>query len=147
MTTSSEYQVLRLKPKARRLFIPTLVLAVVSFALTFVFEQLSAGDYNYALIAGAVIVGVFWLFPVLSYLACYLELTSHQLIYRFGFLGVRKKSLLLSELSSIEIQKEGAMGGQVISILAIDGREYRIGGYAKTKQLAAEIEAWAKIAN
>jgi hypothetical protein len=147
VTTSSEYQVLRLKPKARRLFIPTLVLAVVSFALTFVFEQLSAGDYNYALIAGAVIVGVFWLLPVLSYLACYLELTSHRLIYRFGFLGVRKKSLLLSELSSIEIQKEGALGGQVISILAIDGREYRIGGYAKTKQLAAEIKAWAKVAN
>ena len=137
---------LRLKPKARRLFIPTLVLAAVSFALTFVVEQISAVDYNYALIAGAVIVGLFWLFPVLSYLACYLELTSQRLIYRFGFLGIRKRTLLLSELSSIEIQKEGRLGGQVISILSVDGSEYRIGGYAKTKLLAAEIEAWAKVA-
>ncbi len=144
--TNSEYRVLRLKPKARRLFVPTLVLAVVSFALAFVVEQISAIDYNYALIAGGVIVVLFWFFPLLSYLACYLELTSERLVYRFGFLGLRKRQLQLSELSSIEIQKESALGGQVISILSVDGREFRVGGYAKTKHLAAEIEAWAKVA-
>jgi len=143
---TSEYTVLRLKPKARRLFVPTLVLAVVSFALAFVVDQISAIDYNYALIAGVVIVALFWFFPLLSYLACYLELTSARLVYRFGFLGLRKRQLQLSELSSIEIQKESALGGQVISILSVDGREFRVGGYAKTKHLAAEIEAWAKVA-
>jgi hypothetical protein len=144
--TNSEYRVLRLKPKARRLFVPTLVLAAVSFALAFIVEQISAIDYNYALIAGGVIVALFWFFPLLSYLACYLELTSERLVYRFGFLGLRKRQLQLSELSSIEIQKESALGGQVISILSVDGREFRVGGYAKTKHLAAEIEAWAKVA-
>jgi hypothetical protein len=143
--TNSEYTVLRLKPKARRLFVPTLVLAAVSFALAFVVEQISAIDYNYALIAGGVIVVLFWFFPLLNYLACYLELTSARLVYRFGFLGLRKRQLQLSELSSIEIQKESALGGQVISILSVDGSEFRIGGYAKTKHLAAEIEAWAKV--
>lgn len=147
MTTSSEYLVLRLKPRARRLFVPTLVLAVVSFALAFVVEQISPIDYNYALIAAGVIVTLFWFFPVLSYLACYLELTSARLVYRFGFLGLRKRQLLLTELSSIEIQKERALGGQVISILSVDGDEFRVGGYAKTKHLAAEIEAWAKVAS
>ena len=144
--TNSEYTVLRLKPKARRLFVPTLVLALVSFALAFVVEHISAIDYNYALIAGGVIVVLFWFFPLLSYLACFLELTSERLVYRFGFLGLRKRQLQLSELSSIEIQKESALGGQVISILSVDGREFRVGGYAKTKHLAAEIEAWAKVA-
>lgn len=144
--TNSEYSVLRLKPKARRLFVPTLVLAAVSFALAFVVEQISPIDYNYALIAGGVIVVLFWLFPLLSYLGSYLELTSSRLVYRFGFLGLRKRQLQLSELSSIEIQKEGSMGGQVISILSVDGNEFRVGGYAKTKHLAAEIEAWAKVA-
>ena len=144
--TNSEYRVLRLKPKARRLFVPTLVLAAVSFALAFIVEQISAIDYNYALIAGGVIVALFWFFPLLSYLACYLELTSERLVYRFGFLGLRKRQLQLSELSSIEIQKESALGGQVISILSVDGREFRVGGYAKTKHLAAKIEAWAKVA-
>ena len=147
MTTNSEYLVFRLKPKARRLFTPTLVLAAVSFSLAFIFEQISATDYNYAVIAGATIVVLFWVFPLLSYLACYLELTSQRLVYRFGFLGLRKRKLLLSELSSIEIQKEGRMGRQVISILSVDGNEFRVGGYAKNKHLAAEIEAWAKAAS
>ena len=147
MTNSSEYLVLRLKPKARRLFTPTLVLAAVSFALAFIVEQISATDYNYALIAGGTIVVLFWVFPLLSYLACYLELTSARLVYRFGFLGLRKRQLLLSELSSIEIQKESRLGRQLISILSVDGTEYRIGGYAKNKHLAAEIEAWAKAAS
>lgn len=146
MTTNSEYLVFRLKPKARRLFVPTLVLAVVSFALAFIFEQISATDYNYALIAGATIAVLFWMFPMLSYLFCYLELTSARLVYRFGFLGIKKRKLLLSDLSSIEIQKEGRLGRQIISILSVDGREFRVGGYAKNKHLAAEIEAWAKAA-
>jgi hypothetical protein len=147
VTNNSEYLVFRLKPKARRLFTPTLVLAVVSFALAFIVEQISATDYNYALIAGATIVVLFWVFPLLSYLASYLELTSERLVYRFGFLGIRKRKLLLSELSSIEIQKEGRLGRQVISILSVDGNEFRVGGYAKNKHLAAEIEAWAKAAS
>ena len=147
MTTNSEYLVFRLKPKARRLFTPTLVLAAVSFSLAFIVEQISATDYNYALIAGATIVVLFWVFPLLSYLASYLELTSTRLVYRFGFLGLRKRKLLLSELSSIEIQKEGRLGRQVISILTVDGNELRVGGYAKNKHLAAEIEAWAKAAS
>ena len=147
MTNSSEYLVLRVKPKARRLFFPTLVLAAVSFALAFVVEQISAIDYNYGLIAGASIVVLFWAFPILGYLLSYLQLTSQNLVYRFGFMGLRKRTLPLSELSSIEIQKEGRLGSQVISILSVDGSEFRIGGYAKNKHLAAEIEAWAKAAS
>ncbi len=147
MTNTSEYLVFRLKPKARRLFTPTLVLAAVSFAQAFAVEQISNTDYQYALIAGGTIVVLFWLIPLLSYLASYLELTSERLIFRSGFLGFRKRQLLLSELSSIEIQKEGRLGRQVISILSVDGTEYRIGGYAKNKHLAAEIEAWAKAAS
>jgi hypothetical protein len=147
VTNTSEYLVFRLKPKARRLFTPTLVLAAVSFAQAFAVEQISNTDYQYALIAGGTIVVLFWLIPLLSYLASYLELTSERLIFRSGFLGFRKRQLLLSELSSIEIQKEGRLGRQVISILSVDGTEYRIGGYAKNKHLAAEIEAWAKAAS
>ena len=147
MTNTSEYLVFRLKPKARRLFTPTLVLTAVSFAQAFAVEQISNTDYQYALIAGGTIVVLFWLIPLLSYLASYLELTSERLIFRSGFLGFRKRQLLLSELSSIEIQKEGRLGRQVISILSVDGTEYRIGGYAKNKHLAAEIEAWAKAAS
>ena len=144
MNNDSEYQILRLKPKASRLFFPILVLAAVSFALAFVIEQISANDYNYALIAAGVILAVFWLVPMLSFMAGYLKLTNQRLIYRFGFLGFRRRKLNLSDLSSIEIQTEGRLGRKIISILSVAGDEIRIGGYAKTKLLAAEIEALAK---
>jgi protein involved in polysaccharide export with SLBB domain len=144
VNNDSEYQILRLKPKASRLFFPILVLAAVSFALAFVIEQISANDYNYALIAAGVILVLFWLVPMLSFLAGYLKLTNQRLVYRFGFLGFRKRKLDLADLSSIEIQTEGRLGRKIISILSVAGEEIRIGGYAKTKLLAAEIEALAK---
>lgn len=144
MNNSSEYLVLRLKPKASKLFFPTLILGVASFALAFVVDQFSPADYNIALIVAAAVVTVFWLFPLLGYLAASLKLTNERLIYRFGFLGLRRKKLVLSELSSIEIQTEGRLGRKIISILSVDGSEIRIGGYARTKLLAAEIEALAK---
>jgi hypothetical protein len=86
---------------------------------------------------------VFWVFPLLSYLGSYLELTNQRLVYRFGFLGFRKRQLMLSELSSLELQKDG-LAGKTISILSVDGSELFIRGYARPKHLAAEIEALAK---
>jgi hypothetical protein len=44
-----------------------LVLAAVSFALAFIVEQISATDYNYALIAGGTVVVLFWVFPLLEF--------------------------------------------------------------------------------
>jgi hypothetical protein len=141
---SSEISVLRLKPRAGTLLLPTFALALVSFALAFVADQFSPADYEIALMAGALVAVLFWAFPMLSYLGSYLELTDQRIIYRSGFLGFRKRQLPLTELSSLEIQKSGRLGGQEISILSVDGSELVIRGYAKAKYLAAEIEALAK---
>lgn len=147
MSFSNEVQVVRLKPKASKMFFPTLVLAGVSFALAFVADQFSPSDYEIALILGAVAIGLLWALPLLSYLLSYLLLTERQLTIRSGFLGLRKRQLLLSELSSIEIQKPKALAGKLISILTVHGDEFQVRGYARTKLLAAEIEALAKAAN
>jgi hypothetical protein len=143
---SSESSVLRLKPKAMRLWLPTIALLLVSFSLAFVADQFSPADYEIALMAGALVAILFWAFPMLNYLGSYLELTDQRIIYRSGFLGFRKRQMPLVELSSLEIQKSGGLGGQEISILSVDGSELVIRGYAKTKYLAAEIEALAKAA-
>ena len=143
MTDSVEISVVRLKPRASRLFLPTVTLLLTSFALAFVAEQFSPLDYEIALMAGALVVVLFWVFPMLSYLASYLELTDQRIIYRSGFLGFRKRQLPFSELSSIELQKDG-LGAKAISILSVDGNELVIRGYARPKYLAAEIEALAK---
>ncbi|CAB4624176.1 unannotated protein [freshwater metagenome] len=144
MTFSTELTVVRLKPAARKLFVPTLVLAAVCFALAFLADQFSSADYEIALMAGALVVVLFWVFPLLSYLGSYLELTTKTLTYRFGFLGFRKKQLALAELSSLEIQKPSGLRAKVISILSVDGSELVVRGYSRTKLLAAEIEALAK---
>ncbi len=146
MRHSSESSVLRLKPKAMRLWLPTIALLLVSFSLAFVADQFSPADYEIALMAGALVAILFWAFPMLNYLGSYLELTDQRIIYRSGFLGFRKRQMPLVELSSLEIQKSGGLGGQEISILSVDGSELVIRGYAKTKYLAAEIEALAKAA-
>jgi hypothetical protein len=143
---SSESSVLRLKPKAMRLWLPTIALLLVSFSLAFVADQFSPADYEIALMAGALVAILFWAFPMLNYLGSYLELTDQRIIYRSGFLGFRKRQMPLVELSSLEIQKSGGLGVQEISILSVDGSELVIRGYAKTKYLAAEIEALAKAA-
>jgi hypothetical protein len=144
---SNEVLIVRLKPKARTLLLPTVLLAAVSFGLAFVADQFSEADYQIALTSGAVAVGLFWALPVASYLLSYLKLTDQQLTIRSGFLGLRKRQLSLSELSSIEIQRPKPLAGKVISILTVHGDEFQVRGYARTKLLAAEIEALARVAS
>lgn len=146
MSKADEVELLRLKPKASKMFFPTLLIAGASFGLAFVAEILPESDYNLTIAVSAGVVFLFWALPLFSYLFSYLQLTNRRLIYRFGFLGLRKRALELSELSSLEIQKSSALGGKVISIFLVDGTEFRVGGYARTKLLAAEIEALAKAA-
>lgn len=147
MSFSSETVSVRLKPRASKLFAPTLLLFGVSFGLSFTAEQLSAPDYQIALIVGAVLVGLFWALPLFSYLLSHLELTNSRLTIRSGFLGLRKRQLSLAELASLEIQKPKALAGKLISIFTVHGEEFVVRGYARTKLLAAEIEALAKAAN
>jgi hypothetical protein len=146
VNSPTEEIVLRLKPRASKMYLPTVLLLAVSFTLAFVAEQFSPADYELALLAGAAAVGLFWALPLLSYLLSFLELTNLRLTTRSGFLGLRKRQLLLSELSSLEIQRPRALAGKVISILTVHGEEFVVRGYARTKLLAAEIEALARVA-
>jgi uncharacterized membrane protein YdbT with pleckstrin-like domain len=134
------------RPKISRLAIPTLILAAVSFSLAFFAEQLAAPEMEYWIWAGIAIAGMFWFLPLLSWLFSHLELTNARLIYRFGFLGLRKRKVPLVEISSLEINRPKPLGGKVISILTVAGDELMLTGYARTKLLAAEIERLARSA-
>jgi hypothetical protein len=136
----SEISLLRVRQKASKLFLPTLLLAAASFALSFFAETMAQEIYELLLIGVGVAVLLFWLVPLMNFLLGYLELTNLRLVYRFGLFGFRKRTIQLLELSSIEIQRTKFLSGKVISILAVDGSEIRVSGYARTKLLAAEIE-------
>jgi hypothetical protein len=125
------------------MFLPTLILAASSFSLAFFIDRLAADFY---LIIVWVVLGVvilFWLLPLLNWLAGSLLITDQKMVYRSGFLGLSKKVVQFSNLSSIEIQRSKGLGGKVISILLVDGTEVVISGYARTKLLAAELQAQA----
>ena len=143
MSSLPETKIVRLRQKATKMFLPTIILAASSFSLAFFIEILAADLYMILVWVAAGATILFWLLPLLNWLAGSIVITDQKLVYRSGFLGLSKKVVHFSNLSSIEIQRAKGLGGKVISILLVDGTELVISGYARTKLLAAELQAQA----
>ena len=143
MTESFETKLVRLRPRAAVLLFPTLVLAASSFSVIYFSEMISPDLYQIVLwvIIGA--VSLFWLVPLLNWLAASLVITDQRLIHRSGLFGLRKKVLNLSELSSIAVQRPKPLRAKAISLVKVDGQVITVSGYSRPKQLAAAIEAEA----
>lgn len=143
MTETSETKLVRLRPRAALLLFPTLVLAASSFSVIFFFELVSPDLYQIGLWAVIAAVSLFWLLPLLNWLAASLVITDQRLIHRSGLFGLRKKVLNLSELSSISVQRPKPLRAKAISLVKVDGQVITVSGYSRPKQLAAAIEAEA----
>ena len=143
MTETFETKLVRLRPRAAVLLFPTLVLAASSFSVIYFSEMISPDLYQIVLwvIIGA--VSLFWLVPLLNWLAASLVITDQRLIHRSGLFGLRKKVLNLSELSSIAVQRPKPLRAKAISLVKVDGQVITVSGYSRAKQLAAAIEAEA----
>ena len=143
MTETSETKLVRLRPRAALLLFPTLVLAASSFSVIFFFELVSPDLYQIGLWAVIAAVSLFWLLPLLNWLAASLVITDQRLIHRSGLFGLRRKVLNLSELSSISVQRPKPLRAKAISLVKVDGQVITVSGYSRPKQLAAAIEAEA----
>jgi uncharacterized membrane protein YdbT with pleckstrin-like domain len=143
VTETSETKLVRLRPRAALLLFPTLVLAASSFSVIFFFELVSPDLYQIGLWVVIAAVSLFWLLPLLNWLAASLLITDQRLIHRSGLFGLRKKVLNLSELSSIEVQRPKPLRAKAISLVKVDGQVITVSGYSRPKQLAAAIEAEA----
>jgi hypothetical protein len=143
MIQNSEIKLIRLRPRAATLFLPTLVLAASLFSLMYFSELLAPELYQILFWVAISVSALFWLLPVLNWLTASLVLTDQRLIHRSGPFGLRKKTLNLSELSSITVQRPKPLRGKVISLFQVDGQELSVSGYSRTKLLAATIEAEA----
>lgn len=143
MTESFETKLVRLRPRAAVLLFPTLVLAASSFSVVYFSEMISPDLYQIVLwvVIGAVFL--FWLLPLVNWLASSLVITDQRLIHRSGLFGLRKKVLNLSELSSISVQRPKPLRAKAISLVKVDGQIITVSGYSRPKQLAAAIEAEA----
>ncbi len=143
MTESFETKLVRLRPRAAVLLLPTLVLAASSFSVIYFSEMISPDLYQIVLWVIAAAVSLFWLVPLLNWLAASLVITDQRLIHRSGLFGLRKKVLNLSELSSIAVQRPKPLRAKAISLVKVDGQVITVSGYSRAKQLAAAIEAEA----
>lgn len=143
MAQNYETRLVRLRPRAAKLLLPTLVLSASLFCLMYFSEQLSPELYQIVLWAAVGAISLFWLLPFLTWLASSLLVTNQRVVYRSGIFGLRKKVLLLSELSSIAVGRPKPLRSKVISLQGVDGQEITISGYSRSKLLAAAIEAEA----
>lgn len=143
MTETFETKLVRLRPRAAVLLFPTLVLAASSFSVIYFFELVAPDLYQIVLWAAIAAVSLFWLLPLLNWLAGSLLITDQRLIHRSGLFGLRKKVLNLSELSSIAVQRPKPLRAKAISLVKVDGQVITVSGYSRPKQLAAAIEAEA----
>ena len=143
MAQNFETRLVRLRPRAAVLLVPTLVLAASFFSLMYFSELASPEVYQIVLWVAAGASLLFWLLPLLNWLAASLVVTDQRVIHRSGLFGLRKKVLQLTELSSIAVGRPGPLRGKVISMLKVDGQELTVSGYSRSKLLAAAIEAEA----
>jgi uncharacterized membrane protein YdbT with pleckstrin-like domain len=143
MNQNSETKLIRLRPRAAALFLPTLILAASLFSLMYFSELLAPELYQILFWVAISVSTLFWLFPLLNWLTASLVVTDQRLIHRSGLFGLRKKTLNLSELSSITVQRPKPLRGKVLYLVKVDGQELSISGYSRTKLLAATIEAEA----
>lgn len=143
MTETFETKLVRLRPRAALLLFPTLVLAASSFSVIYFSEMISPDLYQIVLWVIIAAVSLFWLLPLLNWLASSLVITDQRLMHRSGLFGLRKKVLDLSELSSIAVQRPKPLRAKAISLVKVDGQVINVSGYSRPKQLAAAIEAEA----
>ena len=143
MTETFETKLVRLRPRAAVLLFPTLVLAASSFSVVYFSEMISPDLYQIVLWVIIAAVSLFWLVPLLNWLAASLVITDQRLIQRSGLFGLRKKVLNLSELSSIAVQRPKPLRAKAISLVRVDGQVITVSGCSRPKQLAAAIEAEA----
>ena len=144
MPQTTETKLVRLRPRASRLIIPTIILAASVFAVMYFFELVTPELYQIITWTAIGAVSLFWLLPLLNWLASSLVVTDQTIIYRAGLFGLRKKVLQLSELSGIEIQRLKPLRAKVICLLKADGQKMFVSGYSRTKLLAAAIQAEAR---
>ena len=102
----AEHVVARLRPHARALFWPTLLLFAVCGATGYFFTNLPEQWQNIALAAGAGAVILFlWLLPFASWLNRRYTITTRRIIFRHGFFVRTRQELLHSRGYDVTVRQ------------------------------------------
>lgn len=103
-----ERAVSRLRPHARALVLPSIVLVAAAgaasyaaFALDELWMRLAA------ILAGLVIVGLLWLLPLLSWLSTQYLITTRRIVLRRGLVVRTRQEVLLSRGHDVTVRRAG----------------------------------------
>ena len=103
-----EFVVARLRPSARALFWPTILLLLIAGALGFLANAFREEWQNTVLlcVAGAVAL-VGWLAPLLRWSARTYTITTRRVIVSSGLLSRSRQEVMLSRISDVTVQRRG----------------------------------------
>jgi len=131
----AEHKLARLRPRAARLILPTLILGLTVGALAF-FENRKIDSWLTLTlnVTAAVLVFFAWMLPLARHLSRWLEVSTNRLVWRDGFFGQKRREVSWHEVSSVEVSR-----GRVT--VFIHGQEPLVlVGLPKAKQLAREMQ-------
>jgi uncharacterized membrane protein YdbT with pleckstrin-like domain len=102
----SEAVVARLRPHARALFWPSLLLIVLAGATTYLSSVVREPWQETAVLAvGAALAVLLWLLPLLSWLAHRYTITSRRLVIRWGLLVRHRQEILHSRSYDLVVRQ------------------------------------------
>lgn len=136
MSFQAEQKLVRIRPKASRLVLPTLVVGAVSGILTF-FENRSLDAWQAIAIyvAAGVLVFFVWMVPLVRQLVAWVEVSSSGVRTRDGLFGQKRREIGWHQVQSVELAK-----GKRINIFVNGEDPLVLVGLPKSKALAFEMQ-------
>jgi len=131
-----EQKLVRLRPKAGRLLLPTLVVGLVAGILTF-FENRKLEGWQSAAIysAAGVLVFFVWMVPLVRQLVAWVEVSTSGIKTRDGLFGQKRREVSWNQVESVESSK-----GKRITIFVNGEDPLVLVGLPKSKALAFEMQ-------
>ena len=135
MSFQAEQKLARVRPRASRLILPTLLLGVCVAVLAF-FENRTLESWQTITLNLVVAVVLFfgWMIPLVRQLVAWVEVSTNRLVWRDGLFGQKRREVSWHEVSAIEVSR-----GRIT--VFIHGQEPLVlAGLPKAKQLAGEMQ-------
>lgn len=105
---NDETVIAHLRPHARTLFWPTVLLLVVAGVLGFLSGTFREQWQNIVLLCVAgVIALVGWFAPLLRWASCNYTITTRRVVVSSGILGRSRREVLLSRISDVTVERRG----------------------------------------
>ena len=136
MNFKPEQRLAKLRPRATRLFLPTLVLGLTVASLAY-FENRELEELQtLALhISAAVILFFAWMLPVVRQLLTRVEVSTSGLVWRSGFFGQKRRTVDWRMVSAVELTR-----GRSITVFVYGEEPLVLVGLPKSKQLVHELQ-------